>query len=128
LVQSSKKNNQETFWTMQKTFCESLMALSTQGQEHIDNFTMGMDLFKYMVQQTLDSSATKWATLFKVNHEAFNAIQEAKNQIDKVMNNLGRLNADGSVMNRAQIAQLMTDRYNATMQIVADEKLTALEN
>merc|ERR1719410_2029135 len=93
--------NVKTFWDIQTTECTNLSKLSDEVQLKIEQLQKKeKDIYLKQAKRKLHDSTIKWITLFKINHDAFLAIEGAKSTIDHVMQNLGNLDDQRNVRSR----------------------------
>jgi hypothetical protein len=121
--------NLQTFWEMEASYCHKLAALSGKGQKNIERVIKfkGKDAFKKLVTRNLRESGIKWCVLFKVNHEGFESIQEAKTKIDSIMCNLGQMDEEGRALSKKQILAKMHEKFAAVKEVFAANALPAIK-
>jgi len=122
--------NLKLFWNMQETECNNLQRLCEQTEETLgkladnDSYARAGQI---VLKKRVRDSVIQWATLFKVNHDGFLAIENAKNTIDSVMSNLGNLDDKGHCRSRNETENYMRSLLNDAktfMEVYSDEKLT----
>jgi len=112
-------NNVQTFW--KEVANQSIKAVA--AAQRVTNLQKSALV---AIEKAIDSSATTWACLGIVNLQAFTAIQQAKEGIDKSMCNLSPVEdkaKTADMINRMMASlQIKEDEVQKTLKAIADQK------